>query len=164
MGDGGPTPPPPPPDACSVPGACDGPGGNPPSPGGVGPNGNGGPTKSACAGQALKKNAASLAFDAAGVAAGFLPGGDAVVSLAQVGVGIGSTVNSAISSNTRTAEGKRALAGTFGGIFGIQLAALAPAFPAVKAIPVIGAAFSVAGAVADLYQVNVDYQACLAVH
>ena len=125
-------------------------------------------TPAQCAGAALKKNAVSLAFDAAGVGAGFLPGGDAVVAIAQIGVGVGSTVNSALSANTTTAEGQRATGGALGSIFGIQLAALAPAAKyagvGAKAVPVLGALVSLAGGLNDLYQTGADYQACLAGH
>ena len=40
-----------------------------------------------CLDEATLKNGLSLALDAAGVGAGFLPGGDTVVALAQMGVG-----------------------------------------------------------------------------
>jgi hypothetical protein len=133
----------------------------------VAPN-NATPTSGHCAGQAFKKNWVSLGFDVAGVGAGFLPGGDAVVAIAQIGVGVGSTVNSAMSANTTTAEGQRATGGAIGSIFGIQLAALAPAakFAGVgaKAVPVLGALVSLAGGLNDLYQAGVDYQSCLAGH
>jgi hypothetical protein len=121
-----------------------------------------------CAQQAFGQNAVSLGFDAAGFAAGFLPGGDTVVAVAQIGLGAASTANSAISANTTTPSGQRALGGAIGSIFGIQLSALAPAAQyaevGAKAVPFLGALVSLAGGLNDAYQTYADYQACLAGH
>jgi hypothetical protein len=125
-------------------------------------------TPTQCAGQALLSNAVSLALDGAGFAAGFLPGGGAVVAIAQIGVGTASTINSAFSASTATATGQRALGGALGSIASIQLAALAPAAQyagvAAKAVPFLGALVSLGSGLNDAYQTYADYQSCLAGH
>jgi hypothetical protein len=81
-------------------------------------------------------------------------------------MGTASTINGAITANTTTAAGQRALGGAIGSIFGIQLSALAPAaeYAAVgaKAVPFLGALVSLGGGLNDAYQTYADYQSCLA--
>ncbi len=116
-------------------------------------------TPSQCAAQAIAKNAVSLGLDAAGVGAGFLPGGDLAVAGVQMGLGVASTVNSAVSGDAP---------GSIGSVFGLQLSALAPAAKwagvGAKAVPFLGAAVSAAGALNDPWSTYKDYQGCMAGH
>ena len=132
----------------------------------VGGGGSGGsvapsnpPTKSQCAGQAFKKNAVALTLDAAGVGAGFLPGGDLVVAGVQAGVSVASGINSAVHKDA------------FGGVVGVlglpasyTVVAAKTLDVGAKAIPFFGAALSAVGALNDAYSTYMDYQACLAGH
>lgn len=119
---------------------------------------NNGPTQKQkqCAEQALKKNAVALSLDAAGVGAGFLPGGDLVVAGAQMGIGVASTVNSAVGGDAP---------GAVTSIFGFQLAAMAPAAKwagvGAKAVPFLGAVVSAAGGLNDAWHTYQDYQSCM---
>ena len=120
---------------------------------------NNGPTVSHCLGVAGQKNGTALGLDAAGVGAGFLPGGDLVVAGAQGAVGLASTVNSAAHQD---------VSGTLMGIGSFQLAALAPAAKyagiGAKAIPGVGEAASVYSTVHDSLSAYHDYQACMGGH
>ena len=110
-----------------------------------------------CAEQALKKNGVALGLDAAGIGAGFLPGGDLVVAGAQVGIGVASTVNSAVGGDAT---------GSMTAIFGFQLSAMEPAAKwagmGARAIPFLGTALSVASTVRDVAVAYGDYQSCMA--
>ncbi len=111
-----------------------------------------------CAGQALQKNAVALSLDVAGVGAGFLPGGDAVVALAGMGV---STAGGIYSITQNDTTGVALNTASFG------LSALTPTAEAIgggvaKAVPGLGAAVSVFGFLDDAYQAYHDYQACMA--
>lgn len=112
-----------------------------------------------CLSQALGKNAVSFGLDAAGVAAGFLPGGELVVESAEIGLGAASTVNSAISGD---------LTGSLTSIFGIQLSALGPAAKwagvGARAVPVLGSIVSAAGVLNDISQTFQSYQSCTGGH
>jgi hypothetical protein len=123
----------------------------------VAPNNGTQSKQSKCAKQALKKNAVSLSLDVAGVGAGFLPGGDLVVAGAQMGIGVASTVNSAVGGDTR---------GAMTSIFGFQVSAMVPAAKwagvGAKAVPVLGAAISTFGAASDAWNTYQDYQSCMA--
>lgn len=125
----------------------------------IAPN-NGTPrTPSQCAGASLKKNAVSLSLDAAGIGAGFLPGGELVVAGAQATVSVASGVNSAVGGDAfGSAVGvlglPAAYAGTAVKFFGVG----------AKAIPGIGSAISALGLLNDGYGAYQDYQACLAGH
>lgn len=130
--------------------------------GAVAPN-NGTPqmprTPQQCAEQALKKNAVALSFDAAGIGAGFLPGGDLVVAGAQATVSVASGINSAAHGDAAGATlGVLGLPASFAGasakFFGVG----------AKAIPGIGTAISALGTLNDAYSTYQDYQACLAGH
>lgn len=169
--------PPPPaapqPDPCGLPGACGGtpsphPGPYPGQGGGGGGGGGGaggggapnnGPTVSHCLRVAGQKNGVALSLDAAGIGAGFLPGGDLVVAGAQMGIGVASTINSSVSGDAP---------GAVTGVFGFQLAAMVPAAKwagmGAKAIPFIGTALSVASTVRDGAVAYGDYQSCMAGH
>lgn len=68
---------------------------------------NAGSTTSGCLTGAVKRNAFAFALDAAGVGAGFLPGGDVVVAGAQMAVDVGATANSAIDGDAVGALGDR---------------------------------------------------------
>lgn len=115
-----------------------------------------------CLGSALSKNAVSIAFDVAGVAAGFVPGGDGAVAVAQLYVGVGSTVNSA-STYGGSARDKAGLGLNFGSL---GTALVTPAAKATgvlaKSVPILGAVISAAGAINDGISVYNDYQACIA--
>ncbi len=121
-----------------------------------------------CLGQALGKNGVALALDAAGVGAGFLPGGAAIVAVAQIGVGAASTVNSAMSAGKPGEEGRLALGGAISSIFGMQLSALAPIAKdfgvGAKAVPGLGSILSAGGVLGDLWQTYRDYEACMGAH
>jgi len=116
-------------------------------------------TPSQCAGQALKKNAVALSFDAAGIGAGFLPGGDLVVASAQATVSVASGINSAVNGD--------AVGGTLG-VLGLPAAfagASAKYFGVgAKAIPGIGTAISALGLLDDGYNTYQAYQSCMAGH
>ncbi len=93
------------------------------------------PTKTHCAGQALKKNAVSLTLDAVG----FVPGESTAATLFQVGVGVTSTVYSATQQDT---------SGSFMGIAGIQLTAFYPfatqaGWGIAKSVPIAGTLLNV---------------------
>ena len=60
---------------------------------------NNGPTVSHCLGVAGQKNGTALGLDAAGVGAGFLPGGDLVVAGAQGTISAASGINSALKGD-----------------------------------------------------------------
>jgi hypothetical protein len=115
------------------------------------------PKQLGCLGDAIKKNGVALALDAAGVGAGFLPGGDLVVAGVQMGIGAASTVNSAIGGDAP---------GAVTGIAGFQLSAMVPAarwgFVGAKAVPFLGAVVSAAGGLNDLWSSCKDYQSCMA--
>lgn len=116
-------------------------------------------TPQQCAEQALKKNAVALSFDAAGIGAGFLPGGDLVVAGAQATVSVASGINSAAHGDAAGATlGVLGLPASFAGasakFFGVG----------AKAIPGIGTAISALGTLNDAYSTYQDYQACLAGH
>ncbi len=144
-------------------GICQQPGPPPGNSGGGGggtapaPAPNNGPTASHCAGVALKKNAVALSFDAAGIGAGFLPGGDLVVASAQATVSVASGINSAVNGD--------AVGGTLG-VLGLPAAfsgAAAKFFGVgAKAIPGVGTAFSALGALNDLYNTYQSYETCMA--
>lgn len=117
------------------------------------------PKQQQCAGAALKKNAVALSFDAAGIGAGFLPGGDLVVAGAQGAVSVASGINSAAHGDASGATlGILGLPASFAGasakFFGVG----------AKAIPGIGTAISALGLLNDGYGAYQDYQACLAGH
>ena len=117
------------------------------------------PKQQRCAGAALKKNAVALSFDAAGIGAGFLPGGDLVVAGAQGAVSVASGINSAAHGDASGATlGILGLPASFAGasakFFGVG----------AKAIPGVGTAISALGALNDTYSTYQDYQACLEGH
>ena len=86
----------------------------------------------------------ALGFDAAGFAAGFTPGGDAAVALAQIAVGVGGTSNSGAGHDN---------IGIGLGAAGIGAALFTPAAKATgvlaKAIPGVGATIAIASALHD---------------
>lgn len=129
-----------------------------------------------CVAKALGANKMPLILDAAGVGAGFLPGGDAVVAVAQMTVSAGGVVYS-ISHND-----------TAGGYLGGSAFVLSAATPMAKAvvkafaedaaegvaettgraiargifdaIPGVGSLVSAAGFARDAYHTYRDYLAC----
>ncbi|HLH33668.1 MAG TPA: hypothetical protein VKX41_03275 [Alloacidobacterium sp.] len=109
-----------------------------------------------CARQTLAKNALGIGLDVAG----FIPGENLAVTVAQVGIGTVSAVNSAANGDST---------GAFGSIAGLQLAALAPVaksagWGVAKSIPGIGTILNVGLTGRDLYNAYNDYQSCLAGH
>ena len=120
---------------------------------------NNGPTVSHCLGVAGQKNGTALGLDAAGIGAGFLPGGDLVVAGAQGAVGLASTVNSAAHQD---------MSGTLAGIGSFQLAALEPAAKyagmGAKAVPFLGMVVSGYSTIHDAAVAYGDYQSCMVGH
>jgi hypothetical protein len=112
-----------------------------------------------CAQQGLTNNGVAFGLDVAGVAAGFLPGGELVIAGAQIGVNTASTVNSAMSGD---------VTGGMTSIFGLQLAALEPAAKwtgvGAKAVPFLGSVVGAFGAANDGWQAYQSYQSCMAGH
>jgi len=109
-----------------------------------------------CAQQTLAKNALGIGLDIAG----FIPGESLAVTVAQVGIGTVSAVNSAANGD---------VTGAFGGIAGVQIAALAPVAKSAgwgmaKSIPGIGTILNMGLTGRDLYNAYADYQSCLAGH
>ena len=123
----------------------------------VAPN-NGMPrTPAQCAGAALKKNAVALTLDAAGVGAGFLPGGELVVASVQATVSVASGINSAANGDAAgSALGVLGLPATFTGYAAKALGA------GGKFLPYVGSIVSLAGGLNDALSTYNDYQACLA--
>ena len=76
-----------------------------------------------------------------------------------MGIGVASTVNSAVGGDTR---------GAMTSIFGFQVSAMVPAAKLVgvgaKAVPILGAVISKFGAANDAWGTYKDYQACMAGH
>jgi hypothetical protein len=122
---------------------------------------NNGPTTSHCIGQSLRNgNGTSLALDAAG----FIPGekllGATAGVVTMVGIGVTSTVNSAMNGD---------LTGSLSGIAGTQLAAIAPAakyagISLAESIPGIGTLLNVGVTARDAYHTYQAYQGCMAGH
>lgn len=112
-------------------------------------------TPSQCAGQSLKKNAVALSLDAAGIGAGFLPGGDLVVAGAQATVSVASGVNSAMNGDGF---------GTASGILGLPASVAGGAAKTLgvgaKAIPGVGSMISAIGLGNDAFSAVEDYKAC----
>ena len=109
-----------------------------------------------CAEQALKKNGVALGLDAAGIGAGFLPGGDRVIASAQATVSVASGINNAVHGDpVGGALGVLGLPAAFSGaaakFFGVG----------AKAIPGIGTAISAFGGLNDLYITYQDYESCM---
>jgi RHS repeat-associated protein len=125
--------------------------------GGRAPN-NGTPrTPSQCAGAALKKNAVALTLDAAGIGAGFLPGGELVVAGVQATISVASGVNSATHGDAGgSVLGVLGLPATFTGYAAKALGA------GGRYLPYVGSIVSAAGAISDGYGAYQDYKACLA--
>jgi hypothetical protein len=123
----------------------------------VAPN-NGTPrTPSQCAGAALKKNAVALTLDAAGIGAGFLPGGELVVAGVQATISVASGVNSATHGDAGgSVLGVLGLPATFTGYAAKALGA------GGRYLPYVGSIVSAAGAISDGYGAYQDYKACLA--
>ena len=119
-------------------------------------------TPAQCAGAALKKNAVALTLDAAGVGAGFLPGGALVVASAQATISVASGINSAVQSNGSgtaafgSALGVLGLPATFTGYAAKALGA------GGKYLPYVGTIVSAAGLLTDGLSTYNDYQNCLA--
>jgi len=113
-----------------------------------------------CAGQALKKNGVALSLDVAGVGAGFLPGGDAVVAGVQVAASTGGMM---YSSAHYDSPGTALNAGAFA-ITAITPAAKAIGGDIARSVPVVGAIFSAAGILNDVRHVYKDYESCMAGH
>jgi RHS repeat-associated protein len=126
--------------------------------------------KKDCRAKALRKNGLALGLDVAGIGAGFLPGGDVVVSIVQIGAGAASTVNGAMSAGQPGQEGRLATGGAISSAIGIPLSALAPLAkdaemttmaPFLKAIPGLGSALSALGLAGDAWQTYQDYEKCM---
>jgi hypothetical protein len=103
----------------------------------------------------VKQNGLAVGFDIAGIAAGFTPGGDAAVALAQIAVGVGAVSNSgATQDNT----------GLGLGVAGITTALFTPAARATgtlaRAIPGAGAIIAGASALHDLKAFYDGYKSC----
>jgi hypothetical protein len=83
-------------------------------------------------------------------------------------VSAASTVNSAMSANTTSAEGWRGTGGAVGSVFSFQLSAMTPAAKLIgvgaKAVPFLGSVVSAIGAANDLWQTGANYQSCMAGH
>lgn len=116
--------------------------------------------KSQCAAKALKDNGVALALDGAG----FIPGekllGATGGVITMVGIGISSTVNSAVNGD---------LAGSLSGVAGTQLAAMAPAakyagISLAESIPGIGTLLNLGVTARDASHLYQDYQDCLVGH
>ena len=122
---------------------------------------NNAPTTSHCIGQALSNgNGTSLALDAAG----FFPGekllGATAGVVTMIGIGVTSTVNSAINGD---------LTGSLSGIAGTQLAAIAPAakyagISLAESISGIGTLLNIGVTARDAYHAYQGYQSCIAGH
>jgi RHS repeat-associated protein len=109
-----------------------------------------------CAGQAVKENAASLAWDTAGAFAGLAPGGAVGVALAQTVVGIGSAINSGINKDKSGLGLNLASAG---------VALMVPAANSAggliaKAIPGYGTFINIIGVGRDAISIYNDYREC----
>lgn len=110
-----------------------------------------------CAVQALKQNAVALSFDVAGVGAGFLPGGDAVVGAVQIGLSTGGAIYSASQNDNLGA----ALNGSSIMVVGSTGLAEAVGGDFAKAVPVLGVFTSGVGFLHDAYHAYQGYEACM---
>jgi len=111
-----------------------------------------------CAGVALKKNAVALSFDATGIGAGFVPGGDAAVAIAQSTVSFGSGIYSGFHHDT-TGE---ALSLTAYGTSILTPIAKAMGGDIAKAVPGLGTFISVVSFAHDVQNLYEDYGSCMA--
>jgi hypothetical protein len=107
-----------------------------------------------CLSQAAAKNGVSLALDAAG----FIPGESTAASIAQVGVGVASTVNSIATGDTTGSV----LGGAGTGVSVLVPIAKRAGWGIATALPVAGQVLNGLGTIKDLKSFNTDVQSCLA--